>query len=143
MREVGRVASTLIGLLNGSLHPTHGDVSVLGQNLTGMSRSARRQIQRQIGTIHQQLHLVNNLRAIHNINAGHLGRWSFTRALISMFWPLDVETAQRALEQVGIPEKIFIWRIGSICSSVTSRGAGEPTAGSRRSRSVRSRRGSC
>lgn len=103
----GAGKSTLIGLLNGSLYPTHGEVSVLGHNLTALSRSARRQIQRQIGTIHQQFHLVNNLRVIHNVNAGHLGRWSFTKALISMFWPLEVETAQRALEQVGIPEKLY------------------------------------
>lgn len=103
----GAGKTTLIGLLNGSLHPTHGEVFTFGQNLTRMSRAARRQVQREIGTIHQQFHLVNNLRVIHNINAGHLGRWSFARALVSLFWPLEVELARRALEQVGIPEKLY------------------------------------
>ena len=103
----GAGKSTLIGLLNGSLYPTSGEVRTLGQNLGHLSLSKRRQIQRQIGTIHQQFHLVNNLRVIHNVNAGHLGRWSFAKALLSLFWPLDVETALQALEQVGIPEKLY------------------------------------
>ena len=103
----GAGKSTLIGLLNGTLYPTQGEVCTLGQNLTRLSATARRQIQREIGTIYQQFHLINNLRVIHNVNAGHLGRWTFTKALLSMFWPLEVELAQRALEQVGIPEKLY------------------------------------
>ena len=103
----GAGKSTLLGLLNGTLYPTQGEVRALGQNLARLSVPARRKIQRQIGTIHQQYHLVNNLRVIHNVNAGRLGSWSFTRALFSMFWPLEVESAQRALEQVGIPEKLY------------------------------------
>jgi len=103
----GAGKSTLIGLLNGTLSPTQGEVCTLGQNLNRLSSAARRKIQREIGTIYQQFHLVNSLRVIHNVNAGHLGRWSFSRALLSMFWPMDVEIARRALEQVGIPEKIF------------------------------------
>jgi phosphonate transport system ATP-binding protein len=103
----GAGKSTLISLLNGTLYPTQGEVCMLGQNLTRLSLTARRQIQREIGTIHQQFHLVNNLRVVHNVNAGHLGRWSFGKALFSMFWPLENETARRALEQVGIPEKLY------------------------------------
>jgi phosphonate transport system ATP-binding protein len=103
----GAGKSTLIGLLNGTLYPTQGEVRTLGQNLTRLSISARRKIQRQIGTIHQQYHLVHNLRVIHNVNAGRLGGWSFTKALFSMFWPLEVDSARQALEQVGIPEKLF------------------------------------
>lgn len=103
----GAGKTTLIGLLNGSLYPTSGEVHALGQDLARLSPSARRRIQRQIGTIHQQFHLVNNLRVIHNVNAGHLGRWSFARALLSLFWPLDVEIASSALHQVGIPEKLY------------------------------------
>jgi phosphonate transport system ATP-binding protein len=103
----GAGKTTLIGLLNGSLYPTYGEVRTLGRDLSCLSPSARRQIQRQIGTIHQQFHLVNNLRVIHNVNAGHLGRWSFARALLSLFWPLDVEIAFSALQQVGIPDKLY------------------------------------
>jgi phosphonate transport system ATP-binding protein len=44
---------------------------------------------------------------IHNVNAGHLGRWSFLKAALSLMQPLEVETAAKALAQVGIPEKLY------------------------------------
>ena len=103
----GAGKSTLIGLLNGTVRPSRGEVRVLGQDIARLSPKALRQLQRQIGTIYQQFHLVDNLRVIHNVNAGHLGRWSLLKALVSLIWPLEVETAYRALEQVGIPEKLY------------------------------------
>ncbi|MCB0171550.1 MAG: phosphonate ABC transporter ATP-binding protein [Anaerolineae bacterium] len=103
----GAGKSTLISLLNGTLSPSQGEVWVLGQHLARLSPRGLRHVQRQIGTIYQQFHLVNNLRVIHNVNAGHLGRWTFLKGVISLAWPLDVDTAAKALAQVGIPEKIY------------------------------------
>ncbi|HEY9667920.1 MAG TPA: ATP-binding cassette domain-containing protein, partial [Coleofasciculaceae cyanobacterium] len=103
----GAGKSTLIGLLNGTLLPSSGEVWVLGRNLARLRPKALRQVQRQIGTVYQQFHLVDNLRVIHNVNAGHLGRWSFPKAALSLVWPLEVETAAKALIQVGIPEKLY------------------------------------
>lgn len=103
----GAGKSTLINLLNGTLLPTQGEVWVLGRNLARLRPKSRRQVQQQIGTIYQQFHLVDNLRVIHNINAGHLGRWSFFKAAVSLIFPMDIETAARALEQVGILEKLY------------------------------------
>ncbi|HEY9673811.1 MAG TPA: phosphonate ABC transporter ATP-binding protein [Waterburya sp.] len=103
----GAGKSTLISLLNGTLVPTSGEVWVLGRNLSQLRPNLLRQVQRQIGTIYQQFHLVDNLRVIHNVNAGHLGRWSFFQAALSLMWPLDVETAAKALSLVGIPEKLY------------------------------------
>jgi len=100
----GAGKSTLLQLLNGTLQPTAGEVWVMGQ--PWQARSARR-IQRQIGTIYQQFHLVPSLRVIHNVNAGHLGRWPFWKAAASLIWPLEVETAQAALAQVGIADKLY------------------------------------
>lgn len=103
----GAGKSTLISLLNGTLQPTSGEVWVLDRNLTQLRPKSLRQVQRQIGTVYQQFHLVNNLRVIHNVNAGHLGRWSFLKAALSLLWPLEVETAAKALSQVGILEKLY------------------------------------
>lgn len=103
----GAGKSTLISLLNGTLLPTSGEVWVLGRNLSQLRPKLLRQVQRQIGTIYQQFHLVDNLRVIHNVNAGHLGRWSFCKAMLSLMWPLEVETAAKALSKVGIPEKLY------------------------------------
>jgi phosphonate transport system ATP-binding protein len=94
-------------LLNGTLSPTQGEVWALGHNLNQLNSRQLRQVQRGIGTIYQQFHLVDNLQVVHNVNAGHLGRWSFLKALISLIKPLDVEIATKALAQVGIPEKLY------------------------------------
>jgi len=103
----GAGKSTLISLLNGTILPTQGEVWIHGRNLSHLRPKSRRQVQHQIGTIYQQFHLVDNLRVIHNVNAGHLGRWSFAKAAASLIWPLEVETAATALAQVGISEKLY------------------------------------
>lgn len=100
----GAGKSTILQLLNGTLQPTQVEVRAMGQSFHG--RLSRR-IQRQIGTIYQQLHLVPSLGVIHNVNAGHLGRWPFWKAATSLVWPLGVNTATDALAQVGIPEKLY------------------------------------
>lgn len=103
----GAGKSTLMCLLNGTLLPSKGEVWVLGRNLAHLRPKLLRGVQRQIGTVYQQFHLVDNLQVIHNVNAGHLGRWSFFKAAVSLIWPLEVETAAKALAQVGIPEKLY------------------------------------
>jgi phosphonate transport system ATP-binding protein len=103
----GAGKSTLISLLNGTLEPTQGEVWILGRNLAHLRPQSLRQVQRQIGTIYQQFHLVDNLRVIHNVNAGHLGRWSFFKAAFSLLYPIEIETVAKALTQVGIPEKLY------------------------------------
>ncbi|MGC9524798.1 MAG: phosphonate ABC transporter ATP-binding protein [Limnospira sp.] len=103
----GAGKSTLLSLLNGSLLPSEGEVWVLGRNLGTLRPQVRRHLQRQIGTVYQQFHLVDNLRVIHNINAGHLGRWPLWKAAMSLMYPLEVEAAAGALNRVGIAEKLF------------------------------------
>lgn len=104
----GAGKSTVLQLCNGTLQPSQGQVWILGRSLTQLSGRRRQQIQRQIGTIYQQFHLVNSLKVIHNVNAGHLGRWSFWRAALSLVYPLEIKTAAQVLERVGIPEKLFV-----------------------------------
>jgi phosphonate transport system ATP-binding protein len=102
----GAGKSTLVGLLNGTEVPTSGQVLAFGENLNSLCTKARRAVQRRIGTIHQGLHLVDNMRVIHNVNAGHLGRWSAWRAVLSLLRPLEREGARKALERVGIADKL-------------------------------------
>jgi phosphonate transport system ATP-binding protein len=103
----GAGKSTLLSLLNGSLAPTEGEVRLLGQDPTRLSTRALRRLQRQIGTVYQQFHLVPNLSVIHNVNAGHLGRWSLLQALVSLIVPLERPRAARALAEVGIADKLY------------------------------------
>jgi len=103
----GAGKSTLLRLLNGTLPPSQGEVWGLGQNLGRLSAARLRRVQRQIGTLYQQFHLIENLRVIHNVNAGHLGRWSLAKAAASLVWPLEVKTAQQALARVSISDKLY------------------------------------
>lgn len=103
----GAGKSTLIRLLNGTLFPTQGEVWGLGHQLSHLSPHKLRRVQRQIGTIYQQFHLVDNLAVVHNVNAGHLGHWSFLKAALSLVYPLEVTTAAKALHRVGIAEKLY------------------------------------
>lgn len=103
----GAGKSTLLRLLNGTLYPTEGEVLALGYSLGKLSPRQLRRVQRHIGTIYQQFHLVDTLQVIHNVNAGHLGHWSFFKAMLSLVYPQEVGTALHALERVGIPEKIY------------------------------------
>jgi phosphonate transport system ATP-binding protein len=89
----GAGKTTLLRLINGSVQPTTGQVTV----------SAAR---REIGTIDQAFALVDALRVIHNVNAGHLARWSTLRALSSLIVPHDRPLAAAVLDRLGIPETI-------------------------------------
>jgi phosphonate transport system ATP-binding protein len=103
----GAGKSTLLRLLNGTLVPTQGEVWAFGKPLKQLSSRRLRQVQRQIGTIYQQFYLVNNLAVVHNVNAGHLGRWPLWKAALSLLHPLEVTTAMKALQRVGIPDKLY------------------------------------
>lgn len=102
----GAGKSTLINLLNGSLGPTEGSLTLLGRRHAEMGSGDLRRVQRRIGTIYQQFHLVPNLRVLHNVNAGHLGDWPLSKAAISLLWPQEVGRAKKALDRVGILEKL-------------------------------------
>ena len=103
----GAGKTTLLRLLSGSLSPSVGTVRVQGRDLATLGPAELRRIQRRIGTVHQQLHLVGPLRVVHNVNAGRLGTWSLARAVSSLAFPRDVEAARAVLSRVGIPEKLF------------------------------------
>jgi phosphonate transport system ATP-binding protein len=103
----GAGKTTLLRLLNTSLTPTSGRLTLFNRNIQTLSQRDRRHTIRQIGTIYQQFNLVPSLRVIHNLNAGRLGYWPTWKALLSLIYPLGIPAAQAVLAQVGIPEKLF------------------------------------
>jgi phosphonate transport system ATP-binding protein len=102
----GAGKTTLVRILNLTLRPTAGVVWLDGVDVATLSGAALRAARRRIGTIYQQHHLVGRLRVVHNVLAGHLGRWSLAAAMRSLVRPRTVE-ALWALRQVGIPEKLW------------------------------------
>ncbi len=103
----GAGKTSLLNLLNGSIFPSQGELRIFGENVSTINNRRLRQLQNKIGTVYQQFHLVDSLKVIHNVNAGHLGRWSFLKAASSLVWPQEVDKAIHVLTQVGIPEKIY------------------------------------
>ena len=103
----GAGKTTLLSLLNGSRRPTEGRVRVLGHDLAALRPAELRRLQRQIGTVYQQHHLVGPLRVVHNVNAGRLGEWSLAEAVRSLLVPVDVATAEAALARMGIADKLY------------------------------------
>lgn len=102
----GAGKSTLLGLCTAAVRPTAGVVEVLGRPVADLDESGLLRLRRQVGTIHQSLHLVGRLRVVHNVNAGHLGRWSTWQALASLVRPREAETARAALARTGIADKL-------------------------------------
>jgi phosphonate transport system ATP-binding protein len=98
----GAGKTTLLSLINGSLPATSGAVEVFGSNLAGLAPAQLRSVQRRIGTISQRLDLVDQVRVLHNVNAGRLGQWGTARALLTLAWPRPDATAMGALERVGL-----------------------------------------
>ncbi|MCT1430466.1 ATP-binding cassette domain-containing protein [Brachybacterium muris] len=100
----GAGKSTVLGLSNGSVTPSTGTVTTLGTELGAATRRQLRAVRAGIGTVHQRLDLVGPLPAIHNVNAGHLGRWGLWKSLASLVRPLEADVALAAMARLGIEE---------------------------------------
>jgi phosphonate transport system ATP-binding protein len=92
--------------MNLTLRPTEGMLNVLGVDAAQRTGAGLRGLRRRIGTVYQQHNLVGWLRVVHNVLAGHLGRWSTPKALLSLGWPQDVASAKDALACVGLADKL-------------------------------------
>ena len=97
----GSGKSTLISIANGSLIPSEGDVIWKGYSINKISKRESQKI----GTIWQDLSLIEELNVAQNINCGALGKHNFLWALKNMLGILDKELCQECLAAVYLPKK--------------------------------------
>lgn len=101
----GSGKTTLLHLMGGMVSPDRGEIRIHDRDLSTIPPGEERA--ELVGIMHQQFDLVDELPVVQNVLAGHLGRWSLLRSLISLLFPLQESDARRALERVGIADKIY------------------------------------
>jgi phosphonate transport system ATP-binding protein len=101
----GAGKTTLLNSIAG-LVPLHsGELRLDSQPLDNYKRGKR--FAKKIGVIRQQFDLIGPLAVIHNVPAGKLSEWGIFKSLFSLLVPQEKEVAIRALERVGLEDKIF------------------------------------
>ena len=107
----GAGKSTLMNMVNGVVEPSSGRVTLGDLQLNKKNKS---KIQRRIGMIHQQLHLVPRLSVLHNVLAGLLPDNGFWRSLIKSFSFEDQRRACELLDEIGLEEKHLLRRASAL-----------------------------
>ncbi len=100
----GSGKTTLLHLLAGNLATDTGSIALNGRALAALQPG--REKARLVGIMHQGNDLVANLPVVHNVLAGRLGEWGLLRSLVSLVIPREREIALRALDRVGIGDKL-------------------------------------
>ena len=99
----GAGKSSLIAVANGSLPPAQGRVLFQGELLEQLSRRQRACI----GTLWQDLRLVEELSIAQNVNAGALGRRRLPWALANLLFRISTEACRSCLRQAGLEESLL------------------------------------
>lgn len=107
----GAGKSTLMNMANGVIEPSSGVVK-LGDLI--LNKKNRTTIQRRIGMIHQQLHLVPRLSVLHNVLAGLLPDVELWRSIIKSFSVEEQRRACELLDEVGMEEKHLFRRASDL-----------------------------
>jgi len=105
----GSGKTTLIRLLNTTVVPNAGSLSVLGYAIADQSVESLRVLRSKIGTMPQHLGLVENLTSIQNVILGRGGQRSTLRSIRDLLIPArtDVVTIHQLLDRVGIEDKLY------------------------------------
>jgi phosphonate transport system ATP-binding protein len=109
----GAGKSTLLAVANGLLQPGEGTVLWSGRERARNNRARRRQ-QAGIGTLWQDLRLIEELTVQQNLNSGRLAGWGWPRAVLNLLLPLESEACAVALRQVDLDPQLLSQPVGDL-----------------------------
>ena len=93
--------------LNGLHLPTEGSTSVLGKDVSSLTRKELRSLRRDVGFVFQQFNIVGRLTCIENVLSGALGRIWGPRLSALMYSKNMRSEAIDQLERVGLADKAW------------------------------------
>ena len=99
----GSGKSTLLSVVNGSLPPTIGQAKLNGLKISTLNRLQKRSI----GTLWQDLRLIEELNVRQNINVGALGRHSLLWSLRNLFSDIDSDRCLSCMSQAGLQKGLI------------------------------------
>lgn len=102
----GAGKSSLLAVANGLLVPAAGKVLWQGEQ-PSRSRRRRRRQQARIGTLWQELRLIEELTVQQNLNAARLAHWGWPKALLNLLLPLESQACRQALNQVELDPSLL------------------------------------
>jgi len=95
--------STLISILNGTLEPTEGNIKIFSKDLKDLNKSQKRLI----GTIWQDLRLIDNFSVEQNVNCGLLGSESLYFGISNILNICSFKKAHLCLKLCNVKPSIF------------------------------------
>jgi phosphonate transport system ATP-binding protein len=102
----GSGKSTLLRCINRLIDPTEGRIVWDETDITLASGADLRRLRRHIGMVFQQFNLVKRSSVMTNVLSGRLGYANPWLSLMGIWPRADRERAVRALERVGIADKV-------------------------------------
>ena len=109
----GAGKSSLLAVANGLIPPDRGEVRWLGSPPARRSRQRRLQ-QARIGTLWQDLRLIEELSVQQNLNAARLAQWGWPRGLLNLLMPLESEACAMALRRVDLDPHLLAQPVSAL-----------------------------
>jgi len=109
----GAGKSTLLAVANGLIPPSQGSVHWLGEP-RGLTPHRLRRQQARIGTLWQDLRLVEELTVQQNLNAGRLAVWGWPRAVLNLLVPLESAANAASLAAVDLPAELLAQPVSAL-----------------------------
>lgn len=103
----GSGKSTMLKTINLLVRPINGKIYIDNVDITKLNNYDLRTMRRGIGFIFQDYNLIDRSSVLDNVLMGRLGYKSSFKSILGIFNDEDYERANRALNQVGLSEKIF------------------------------------